>query len=285
MRFLIAFALMCSTAFAQKAVITGPTKVPAGEMIVLDSKESDADSRHWMLANSDKQFLSFDKEGVVNRSVVTFTSQPCVLTFFLSVAKNVDGVAKIDVARIDIMVGNPPGPGPGPGPQPRPEPDNPEPDVPEPDPVDPEPDLEGLALDAYKKVKQIDKKPGEAKAIGEQMQAMAGRAAGLGWTGNDLKVRFAAWGRDNTFKNQEARNRWQTFSSWLGTVLSADQNDLDSVIDAFIQVGEGLIESEQAGSVPQRRFPARPARKEPTIKEMIGTIRSDLQNVQQEIGP
>lgn len=109
---------------AQTAVITAPTNVAPGDLVILDATQSDGADFEWLVL-PDKTHLPV--EG--GRKVVFASGAPGRYTFVLAVAKG-DAVA---ITKHELVVGVPPGPVP-PGPTP-PGPNPPQPTPPGPAPI------------------------------------------------------------------------------------------------------------------------------------------------------
>lgn len=279
------FVFTSSTIFAQPvAVIKGPVQSSPGDLIILDASGSTADDFDWMLANSDKSYLTFE-----NDSKLVFASGvPGSYTFVLAAASvvDVDGQQKAAVALTThtIRIGNGPGPVDPDTPDPVEPIDPVEPDVPDPvDPVDPvTPDLDGLALASYEQVNKITSSVSERKTLASNLRTVTSKAAGLSWPVSKMLQELKSLNNDSPFSSQEVVDRWGSYLQWFGEAMKG-RNDRDSAIEGLNQIAEGL-EATLKSTVRSVGTFNSGDRANDSLKGMVRQIRGSLNNLKQEVG-
>lgn len=260
MRIFIAFLLLTSTACAQAtAVISGPKEVAPGDLVILDASGSDADSLQWMLANSDKSFLSF--EG--NRKCVFASGAAGRYEFILSTAKCIDGHASIAVTRHTLNVGAPQ-PQPSPTPTPQPQPINPSPTP------QPEPFLSPIATAARDAGRKCQYQPGEPARLADHFERIASQTGALSWTLQQMQAEMV---KAFITTDPDASKRWDPFREWLRSETSWNTPELAA--EAFFEIAKGLRAVE--GVKPVTSSGA-------TIKGRVDGVNGALDEIERMIG-
>lgn len=246
--------------FAQaSAVIDGPDRVPAGDLIILDGSESLADDLSWVLVNSDKQFLVFERD----TKLVFATGEPGEYIFFLAVSLSDAGGSRVSVAQHTVTVGNPPKP-PSPDPDPGPEPPGPPPG----------PDLSGIAKECYDVCQTIDRKSGESAKLARAFRGVSDQASSEGWSMRRIVDQTRSVVQAE-FSTQDMRDRWEPFNKWF----------FDATLGA--QTSESLVELLQAAAAGVEALPVRAASdpSNETLRGKVDQIRGKLQTIEREVGP
>lgn len=244
------------------AVIEGPTKANPGDLVILDGSESIADSRQWLLVNSDKQFLAFEE----NRKIVFASGTPGDYVFMLAVAQSVDDVSTISIVKHTVTVGTPEPPVPPPTPTPGPNPPTP--------PVPPNPDLSGISKQTYEIVKSLDWKTGEPQKHAAAFRSVTRKAKSENWDSRRISQETISAIRSAGLPS-DVNVRWAAFNAWFVPQMQGAE-DAGSVIETLEQIAAGL-----------EVFPVSAVRDESndSLRGKVEKLKGELNSIEREVGP
>lgn len=261
------FLAISSPAFAQaKAVISGPEKANPGDLVILSADESYADDLHWVLVNSDKTFLPVEDD----RKCVFASGQPGRYIFVLAASKASESVGStVDLAKHCVQIGEP-------APPPPPEPPSP----PEPPPA---PDLTGIAKTAYEAVAAIEATPEEIAAVSRNLKTIAGKAAGLSWTLDQIKKEYATVSRETVFTSEEIKTRWTPFAKVFVATMK-EQATPSAAIEAFSEMASGLDVFLTRGVSTADPINASLKTTVESLRGTVDGLKQDVTTIRKEIG-